>query len=192
MSLIEIVLITIGVSGEVFATLECQGALVAKLEKKRLILAVILIAIWQTVALVAGIGLVSLLNKYDVQANNEAYIGKIIAVLIVGGMGLRMFLKAWENERIVEKREDELDVQKTFLAIFKSTIFPILTGIAFGFIGADLKTVLIAVACITMLMVVIGLYAGYRLGFEQKTKAYILGGLLLVISGIDIIVRYIA
>lgn len=189
MSLIEIVLIIIGVSGEVFATLECQGALVAKLEKKRLILAVILIALWQTVALVAGIGLISLLNKYGVQKG--ACIEKIIAVLILGGMGLRMFMKAWKNERIVEKREDKLDVQKTFLAIFRSTIFTILTGIAFGFIGVDIKMVLIVIACVTMLMVVIGLYAGYRLGYEQKTKAYILGGLLLVFSGIDIVVRYI-
>ena len=36
MSWIEIVLITIGMSLDTFAAVECQGALVAKLEKKRL------------------------------------------------------------------------------------------------------------------------------------------------------------
>ena len=36
-------------------------------------------------------------------------IGKIIAVLILGGMGLRLFVKAWKNERIIEKREEGLD-----------------------------------------------------------------------------------
>ena len=51
MNMVEIVLITIGVSWEIFATLECQGALVAKLEKKRLALAVILTSLWQTIAL---------------------------------------------------------------------------------------------------------------------------------------------
>ena len=47
MSWIEIVLITIGMSLDTFAAVECQGALVAKLEKKRLSMAVTVIALWQ-------------------------------------------------------------------------------------------------------------------------------------------------
>lgn len=191
MSLIEIVLITIGVSLEIFATLECQGALVAKLEKKQLALAVILIAVWQTIALLVGDALVSLLNRYDVHLNQEAFIGRIIVTLIFIGMGLRMFVKAWKNEKIVEKREDRLNVKKTFLLIFKSTIFTILTGIAFGFLEADLIKVLIVIICVTIAMVLIGSYTGYRMGYEQKTKAYFLGGLLLIVAGIDVIVRFI-
>ena len=46
MSWIEIVLITIGMSLDTFAAVECQGALVAKLEKKRLSMAVTVIALW--------------------------------------------------------------------------------------------------------------------------------------------------
>ncbi|MCI5740868.1 MAG: manganese efflux pump [Lachnospiraceae bacterium] len=191
MNMVEIVLITIGVSWEIFATLECQGALVAKLEKKRLALAVILTSLWQTIALFVGCGLVSLLKQYDVHLSEKAYIGKIIAVLILGGMGLRLFVKAWKNERIIEKREEGLDVKKTFFAIFKSTIFTVLTGIAFGFLQADLCKVLIMIICVTVAMVIIGLYTGYRMGYEQKTKAYFLGGLLLIIAGIDVIIRYI-
>jgi len=191
MSLIEILLITIGISLEIFAALECQGALVAKLEKKQLALAVISIAIWQTIVLLIGDGLVSLLNRYDVHLNQEAFIGRIIATLIFIGMGLRMFVKAWKNEKIVEKREDGLNVKKTFLLIFKSTIFTILTGIAFGFLETDLLKVLIVIICVTIAMVIIGSYTGYRMGYEQKTKAYFLGGLLLIIAGIDVIVRFI-
>ena len=54
MSWIEIVLITIGMSLDTFAAVECQGALVAKLEKKRLSMAVTVIALWQTIALLIG------------------------------------------------------------------------------------------------------------------------------------------
>ena len=139
MSWIEIVLITIGMSLDTFAAVECQGALVAKLEKKRLSMAVTVIALWQTIALLIGSFLVTLLNQYDTQLSGEAFIGRILAILILFGMGLRMFVKAWRNERIVEKR----------------------------------------------------LYTGYRLGFEQKSKAYIGGGALLIAAGIDVIVRYI-
>ena len=191
MSWIEIVLITIGMSLDTFAAVECQGALVAKLEKKRLSKAVTVIALWQTIALLIGSFLVTLLNQYDTQLSGEAFIGRILAILILFGMGLRMFVKAWRNERIVEKREDGLDIKKTFFSIAKGTIFTILTGIAFAFLEADIKAVLIMIICVTIAMVSIGLYTGYRLGFEQKSKAYIGGGALLIAAGIDVIVRYI-
>ena len=191
MSWIEIVLITIGMSLDTFAAVECQGALVAKLEKKRLSMAVTVIALWQTIALLIGSFLVTLLNQYDTQLSGEAFIGRILAILILFGMGLRMFVKAWRNERIVEKREDGLDIKKTFFSISKGTIFTILTGIAFAFLEADIKAVLIMIICVTIAMVIIGLYTGYRLGFEQKSKAYIGGGALLIAAGIDVIVRYI-
>ena len=190
MSWIEIVLITIGMSLDTFAAVECQGALVAKLEKKRLSMAVTVIALWQTIALLIGSFLVTLLNQYDTQLSGEAFIGRILAILILFGMGLRMFVKAWRNERIVEKREDGLDIKKTFFSIAKGTIFTILTGIAFAFLEADIKAVLIMIICVTIAMVIIGLYTGYRLGFEQKSKAYIGGGALLIAAGIDVIVRY--
>ena len=191
MSWIEIVLITIGMSLDTFAAVECQGSLVAKLEKKRLSMAVTVIALWQTIALLIGSFLVTLLNQYDTQLSGEAFIGRILAILILFGMGLRMFVKAWRNERIVEKREDGLDIKKTFFSIAKGTIFTILTGIAFAFLEADIKAVLIMIICVTIAMVIIGLYTGYRLGFEQKSKAYIGGGALLIAAGIDVIVRYI-
>ena len=191
MSWIEIVLITIGMSLDTFAAVESQGALVAKLEKKRLSMAVTVIALWQTIALLIGSFLVTLLNQYDTQLSGEAFIGRILAILILFGMGLRMFVKAWRNERIVEKREDGLDIKKTFFSIAKGTIFTILTGIAFAFLEADIKAVLIMIICVTIAMVIIGLYTGYRLGFEQKSKAYIGGGALLIAAGIDVIVRYI-
>ena len=191
MSWIEIVLITIGMSLDTFAAVECQGALVAKLEKKRLSMAVTVIALWQTIALLIGSFLVTLLNQYDTQLSGEAFIGRILAILILFGMGLRMFVKAWRNERLVEKRADSLDIKKTFFSIAKGTIFTILTGIAFAFLEADIKAVLIMIICVTIAMVIIGLYTGYRLGFEQKSKAYIGGGALLIAAGIDVIVRYI-
>lgn len=191
MSWIEIVLITIGVSLDIFAAAECQGAVVAKLEKKQLAMSVVLIAVWQTAALLIGNFLVTLLNRYDAKLDDEAFIGEILSILIFFGLGLRMFFKAWKNERIIEKREDGLNLKKIFLVIAKGTIFTVLTGIAFGFLAADLQIILIIMVCITIAMVIVGLYTGYRLGFEQKSKAYIVGGALLIAAGIDVIVRFI-
>ena len=35
------------------------------------------------------------------------------------------------------------------------------------------------------------LYTSYRLGYEQRTKAYAIGGIILIIAGIDVIIRYL-
>lgn len=47
MNWIENVLIIAGVSLDIFATMECQGALVAKVDKKQLSVICALIAVWQ-------------------------------------------------------------------------------------------------------------------------------------------------
>ena len=64
-------------------------------------------------------------------------------------------------------------------------------GIAFGFLGTNLLVMLLMIAGLTIAVVVTGIYTGYHLGFEHKTKAYIAGAILLWIAGIDVIVRHI-
>ena len=64
-------------------------------------------------------------------------------------------------------------------------------NIAFGFLGTNLLVMLLMIAGLTIAVVVTGIYTGYHLGFEHKTKAYIAGAILLWIAGIDVIVRHI-
>ena len=54
MNCIENVLIIAGVSLDIFAAMECQGALVAKVDKKQLSVICALIAVWQLCALALG------------------------------------------------------------------------------------------------------------------------------------------
>jgi hypothetical protein len=43
-----------------------------------------------------------------------------------------------------------------------------------------------------VITVIAGLFTGYRLGYEQKTKAYGVGGILLFIAAIELALKYIA
>ena len=54
MNWIENLLILVGISLDIFASMECQGSLVAKIDKKHLTLVCGLIAIWQLAALYIG------------------------------------------------------------------------------------------------------------------------------------------
>ena len=54
MNVLENLLIIAGISLDIFATMECQGALVAKVKKKQLVLICLLTVVWQMAALFIG------------------------------------------------------------------------------------------------------------------------------------------
>ena len=54
MNALENLLIIAGISLDIFAAMECQGSLVAKIDKKQLVKLCALIAAWQMAALFVG------------------------------------------------------------------------------------------------------------------------------------------
>ena len=171
MNWIENLLILVGISLDIFAGMECQGSLVAKIDKKHLTLVCGLIAIWQLAALYIGNVLAGLLYINDL-ARNERFIGTVIAAVIFFCLGVRLIVKAIRRMAAV------------------TSIYTLLTGIAFGFLETNLMVILIMIVCLTIAVVIMGTYTGYHFGFEHKRKAYVGGAILLWIAGFDVVFRY--
>ena len=187
MNWIEMLVVTAGLSLDIFAAVECQGALVARVRKRHLVLICAVLSAWQTAALYFGSFLVGLLCRYDLK-DAKLLTGRIIAALIFIGLGLRMVFKAWKNDSVFERRAEKIGIGVFLKMAAIASVYTLLTGIAFGFLGADVFWMLAMIVLFTILVVVLGMYTGYRFGFEQKTKAYLAGGVLLVLGGIDVIV----
>ncbi len=189
MNMIEETVVVLGLSLEIFGAMECQGSLVAKIEKKQLFMFCAILAAGQGLALGIGNFLSLFLSGQHIQAK-EIFLGQAVAAAIFLFLGIRLLLKAWRNERIVERREEKFHI-KRFLEIYsKGILFTFLAGIALGFLGSSLRVLLVLTLFLTILVTVIGMYTGYRLGFEHKMKAYVLGGLLLIAGSVDVIFRY--
>ena len=189
MNMIEETVVVLGLSLEIFGAMECQGSLVAKIEKKQLFMFCAILAAGQGLALGIGNFLSLFLSGQHIQAK-EIFLGQAVAATIFLFLGIRLLLKAWRNERIVERREEKFHI-KRFLEIYsKGILFTFLAGIALGFLGSSLRVLLVLTLFLTILVTVIGMYTGYRLGFEHKMKAYVLGGLLLIAGSVDVIFRY--
>ncbi len=189
MNMIEETVVVLGLSLEIFGAMECQGSLVAKIEKKQLFMFCAILAAGQGLALGIGNFLSLFLSRQQIQAK-EIFLGQAVAAAIFLFLGIRLLLKAWRNERIVERREEKFHI-KRFLEIYsKGILFTFLAGIALGFLGSSLRVLLVLTLFLTILVTVVGMYTGYRLGFEHKMKAYVLGGLLLIAGSMDVIFRY--
>lgn len=190
MNWIEILVITLGISLDIFAAVECQGTLVSQIKKKHLVIICALLALWQTIALYLGSFVAQLLCLYDLK-DTQVMTGRIIAAAIFICLGVRMIVEAWKNEIVNERREDDLGFRRFLRMATLSSVYTLLTGVAFGFLGSSVLVILLMIIAFTVVVVVLGMYTGYHFGFEQKGKAYIAGGVLLIIGGIDVIVRYI-
>ena len=190
MNWIENLLILAGISLDLFAAMECQGSLVAKIDKKQLTIICGLVAVWQIAALALGHYLSALLY-YNELSRDERFVGLVIAAIIFFGLGVRLIVKAIKNERIQERREDTFQIKRFLRMAIITSFYSLFAGIAFGFLGTNVALMLVLGVCLTIAFVIMGMYTGYHLGFVHKTKAYIGGAVLLWIAGIDVIVRYI-
>lgn len=189
-SLIEILIISIGLSLDVYAVVVCQGAVLLKIEKTKLLKMSLFFCAWQVVAVAIGHAVTLIPYLADI-AKNVSYIGEFISVIIFTVIGVYMLYKAWKNEGILERLSD-VNYKHLCVAAFFTSLDALFVGMGFGLLKARFYIVALSILIITAVMVILGLYTGMRLGYEQKTKAYGIGGILLLISAIDVVLKYLA
>ena len=186
MNWMENLLIVAGGSLDIFAAMECQGSLVAKINKKNLTVICGIVALAQLITLYLGHFLSSLFCRYR-SVPDEKLLGQIISMVIFMILGIRLMVKAIRNEHVEEHLEHHLGIRRFVRMACISGIYTLLTGIAFGFLETNVLMILIMIVVCTVAFVIGGIYTGYRVGYEAKTKVYIVGALLLWVAGLDVL-----
>ena len=188
MNWIENLLIVAGISLDIFGAMECQGSLVNKVNKKLLSGICVLMSVCQLIALFLGHFLSDLFCKSH-PMSDERFLGEILAMVIFFGLGIRLIVKAIRNERIEEHLEMNLGIRRFVRLASVSSLYTILAGIAFGFIGTNVIAILVMIVVVTIAFVIGGMYTGYHMGFTSKTTVYTVGAILLWIAGIDVLLQ---
>ena len=166
MSVLEIVIISAGLSLDVFVAMAYMGAGFSKINKKNLFGLCLLFGGVQWGCLIVG------------------------NLLIFIGLGIYMIWKGLKKRNILEQRNDEIDWKKTtFLALITS-VDAFLAGIGMGFLEAQMIHQSLTIFPITVLSVIGGVYVGYRLGTVHNSQAYLAGGTLFLIAGVDVVIQY--
>lgn len=189
MNLGEVLLIAVGLSLDVFAVVICRGALLSRIEKKRLFLLSLIFAIWQVGALLIGtlLGKLSVSAKMLQELNSIWRTGSMIIFVI---LGIYLFIKAGKGRPIQEKCNDSFPVREMVFLACATSLDAFFAGIGFAFFQTSLLKETISIAAVTVLAVLLGIYTGYRLGYEYRARAYIIGGILLVAAGVELFVRF--
>lgn len=185
----ETILVTAGISLDIFAAIACKGAQLSKIEKKPLLLLCLLFTSWQAVALYVSSAAGAYLYERDIRF--DVGITEIIAVAIFIVLGINMIAKAWKNKAILERRDDRYAWKELTARLALISISTLAVGVALGFLGTRTERVLTVILCATVVAVIAGLYVGYHFGYEQKTKAYAAGGVLLIMGAVDTVIRFV-
>ncbi|NLY77526.1 MAG: hypothetical protein GX080_05495 [Tissierellia bacterium] len=188
MKLIEILLSTVGISFDTFAIMTCKGAMLYRINKSKLIGIGLIFGGWQA--------LVLLLSNYILVHYQDNLIGlgillEILAVLIFFGLGIYMIGKALKNKIVHERREEDFPIKEIIILAIVTSIDALLAGIGLSFLKINLSESLIPIIVINILLVILGIYTGYFYGYEQKTKAYTVGGVMLVSIGLRVLFKNI-
>ena len=189
MNLAEILMISVGLSFDIMAVTICVGATLQKIEKKKLVCMGLIFCVWQLVAVGLGF-LVARFPVMQTRTSEMQNIWNVFSVIIFLALGVYMFVKGWRKKDFLERR-GQISYQKACAAAMATSLDAFFAGIGFGFLGTKILAVGLILELVTLVFAMAGAFVGYRLGYEQRTKAYAIGGVLLIIAGIDVIIRYL-
>lgn len=130
----------------------------------------------------------------------ESYIKSVdhwIALFLLSFIGLKMIFEAIETETIKFKDEAEkqkyiesintIDNREIFILSIATSIDALAVGVSFAFLSISIFPVCFSIFAITLSLCFIGVLIGKKLGGVFKNYAQILGGIILIFIGLNIL-----
>ena len=181
MSLLEIILISIGLTMDVFAYALLKGAMMSEIRKKNLLKICSIFTLWQVISMILG----NLLTNIPFTAKLGMDVGhnsNTFSVLIFLGLGIYMIVKAIKEKPVEEKKDETISAKQIIVWAF-------IAGIGFGFLETDFLLLVFIIGIATIVMVIIGMYIGYWMGCQFRRTAVTIGGCILLFGAVEFIIR---
>lgn len=114
---------------------------------------------------------------------------KYISVAIFLGLGIYLIIKAARGKEIEERKAERLESRQFAMWMAITSLDVFIAGIGFGFLDTVFFKTFIVILLITPVSVIAGLYAGWWAGCQARKKIVAVGGCLLLIGGIELLIR---
>ena len=184
MSIIELLLIAVGLSMDAFAVSVCKGLSVSKLKKSHFIIIGAWFGGFQALMPLIGYFLGTTFEKYITTVDH--WVAFALMLIIGGNMIKESF----------SKKEEEADSSFAFKSMIVLAVATSIDALAVGITFAVLPDVNIFAAVgligiITFLLSGVGLKVGNVFGAKYKSKAELAGGIILVLIGVKILLEHL-
>lgn len=184
MTIIELLLVAIGLSMDAFAVSVCKGLATPKLKLRHMVIVGAWFGGFQALMPAVGYLLGSTFAKYITKIDHW------VAFILLGIIGVNMIKEALSGE--ADEADSSLGFKTMLLMAVATSIDALAVGITFAFLIETIGYLLFAVlsiGCITFLLSGIGVKVGNIFGVKYKSKAEFAGGCILIILGIKILLE---
>ena len=117
----------------------------------------------------------------------ESYIKSFdhwIALFLLSFIGIKMIFDAREDD---DDNSSTLDNKELIVLSVATSIDALAVGVSFAFLSINVIPICLAIGVITFLMCFMGVLIGKKIGNVFKNYAQMIGGLILILIGINIL-----
>ena len=118
------------------------------------------------------------------------YIKKVdhwIAFILLAFIGGKMVYEAFRGGE--EEGSDRFDIKELFLLAVATSIDALAVGVVFAMQKANITGGVAIIGCTTFVLSATGVFIGHKFGEKYKTKAEIIGGIILILIGLKILIE---
>jgi putative Mn2+ efflux pump MntP len=112
-----------------------------------------------------------------------------IAFVLLVGLGMKMLYEAYKNE--FDEEVTDLSNKTLITLAIATSIDAMAVGVTFAFLQTDIYTAAGVIALVTFVLCVAAVYVGKKLGSILESKAEMLGGIILIGLGCEILAEHL-
>lgn len=183
MNLIEPIIYGISLAMDAFAVSICKGLSVRKTTIKHSLIAGAWFGGFQALMPAIGYFLGTAFQKYIENFDHW------IALVLLSAIGINMIKEALTNE--TDEASCDFGVKTMFVMAIATSIDALAAGVALKCDGVELLPSVICIGVITFLLSALGVKIGNMGGARYKSKAELLGGVILVLMGLKIVLEHL-
>ena len=189
-TLVEVIIIAIGLTLDVCAYCLYKGAMLSRIDKKEIAKLVACFTSFQMLALLLG-NSIRFIPLVAASYQKARTVWLIVSALLFLGLGIWMVIRSYRHRHdlIVERNEDTFHYRIIVLWACLTSIDALIAGIGFGILSLDILVLLVVIGVVTALSVILGIYAGYRLGCDSRHTFVTIGGCIVLAGGADVLLR---
>ena len=189
MSLTELLIIAVGLSMDAFAVSICKGVCLRKASLGQSATVGAYFGLFQAgmpiIGYFLGTGFADKITRFD----------HWIAFVLLGVIGGKMFFESFGKEKtdcpVEADDKAELKFTKMVVLAVATSIDALAVGITFAFLNVNIWVAAAFIGVTTFLLSATGVKIGHVFGEKYKSKAELVGGVILLLMGLKILLEHL-
>ncbi|MGN1399502.1 MAG: manganese efflux pump MntP family protein [Erysipelotrichaceae bacterium] len=182
MSIVELLVIAVGLSMDAFSVSVCKGLSVSKVKIQHVLLCGIFFGFFQGAMPFIGYYLGITFSSY-IQALDHW-----IAFVLLSYIGINMFREAKEDSCDFNP---DFSFKTMFLLAIATSIDALTIGVSFAFLKVEIISSCLIIGITTFVFSAVGVLIGHMVGCRFSAKAQKFGGIILVLLGVKILIEHL-